>query len=177
MTDLSKKFDDITDEFKKVSEELKETKEELSRIRAENSDIKARLTEMEIMTNNVAQYSSRECLELHEVPTSISDQDLGDKVVQVLSLKGVSINQNDIVQCHRLKKSHVIVKLKERQIKYNIMVNRSKLKGKNDHLERIGFKDIVFINESMNPGYKFLHYLCRRLLRDRQIHSYWFFND
>ena len=57
------------------------------------------------------------------------------------------------------------------------MVNRSKLKCKNDHIERIGFKDVVFINESMNPGYKFLHYLCRRLLRDRQIHSYWFFND
>ena len=81
-------------------------------------------------------------------------------------------------RCHRLKKkTHVTVKLKERQMRYNIMVNRSKLKDKNDHLERTGFKDAVFINESMSPGYKYLHYLCRRLLRDRQIHSYWFFNN
>ena len=81
------------------------------RIRAENLDInKARLTRMEIVTNNVAQYSRYECLEIHEVPTSICDQDLGEKVIQVLSLTGVSINQDDIVQCHRLKKKiHVIV--------------------------------------------------------------------
>ena len=80
---LSKKFDNITDEFKKVNEEFKETKEELSRIRAEKLDIKAQLTKMEILTNNVAQYSRRECLELHEVLSSTSDQDLGEKVVQV----------------------------------------------------------------------------------------------
>ena len=57
------------------------------------------------------------------------------------------------------------------------MVNRSKLKGKNDHLEIIGFKDALFINESMSPGYKYLHYLCCRLSRDRKIYSYWFFNN
>ena len=75
------------------------------------------------------------------------------------------------------KKTHVIVKLKEQQIRYNIMVNRSKLEAKNNHLERIGFKDAVFINESRSPCYKYLHYLCHRLLRDRQVHSYWFFNN
>ena len=129
VTDLSEQFDNITDEFKKVNEEFKETKEGLSRIRAENLDIKARLTKMEIVTNNITWYSRRECFELKEAPTSISDQDLGEKVVQVLSSTGVSIKQNDIVQCHRLKKKiHIIVKLKEQQIKYSIMVNTSKQK-------------------------------------------------
>ena len=118
------------------------------RITAENLDIKARLTKMEIVTNNVTQYSRCKCLALHEVPTSINDQDLGEKVVQVLSLTGVSINQDDIVQWHRLKKENSC------------------------HCKRIGFKDAVFINESMSPGYKYLPYLCRRLLRDRQIHYY-----
>ena len=91
VTDLPKKFD-IINEFKKVSEEFKE---ELSRKRAENLDIKARLTQMEIVTNNVAQYSRL---------TSIGDQDLGEEVVWVLSLIGVTINQDDIMQCHRLKR-------------------------------------------------------------------------
>ena len=49
------------------------------------------------------------------------------------------------------KKIHVNIKLK-RQQRYKIMVNISKQKGKNDHLKRIGFKDAVFINESMSPG-------------------------
>ena len=70
---------------------------------------------MEVVTNNIAKYSRCEYLELHKVSTSISDQDLGEKVVQALSFTGVSINQDDIVQCHILKKkTHVIVKLKER---------------------------------------------------------------
>ena len=29
----------------------------------------------------------------------------------------------------------------------------------------------------MSPGYKYQHYFCRRLLRDRQVHSYWLFNN
>ena len=67
------------------------------------------------------------------------------------------------------KKTHVIVKLKVREKRYNIMVNRSKLKGKNNHLKRNSFKDAVFINESMSPGYKYLHDLCHRLLRARSL--------
>ena len=35
----------------------------------------------------------------------------------------------------------------------------------------------LFSNESISPGYKYLHYLWPRLLRDREIHSYWFFNN
>ena len=53
----------------------------------------------------------------------------------------------------------------------------TKLKDKNDNLERIRFKDAVFINESISTGYKYLHYLCRRLLWDRQVHSNWFFKN
>ena len=46
-------------------------------------------------------------------------------------MTGAFIIQDDIVQCHRLKKeTHVIVTLKEQQKGYNITVNRSELKGK-----------------------------------------------
>ena len=77
VTDLSEKFDNITNRFTKISKELKETKEVLSQTREKTLEIKAQLTKMEIMTNNVAHYSCCECLELHKVPTSVSDQDLG----------------------------------------------------------------------------------------------------
>ena len=65
----------------------------------------------------------------------------------------------------------------KRHKRHDIMFNRSKLKGKNDLLEKIGFKEAVFVNESMSPGYKYLHYLCCRLVRDRQIHFCRFFNN
>ena len=62
-------------------EELRETKEELSWIRVGNLNIKAQLTKMEIVTNNITQYSLREYLELYKVLTSIIDQDTGENVV------------------------------------------------------------------------------------------------
>ena len=65
------------------------------RITVENLDIKAQLTKMEIVTNNITQYSHHECLELRNVLTSISGQELEVKLVQVLPLPGVSINQDD----------------------------------------------------------------------------------
>ena len=61
--------------------------------------------------------------------------------------------------------------------KYDIMINRTKLKDKHEHLGRIGFTDTVFINESMSPGYKYLHYLCRKLLKVRRIHSHSLFHN
>ena len=58
-------------------------------------------------------------------------------------------NLDKMRQYHAVsKKTHVIVKLKMQQ-GYNITVHRSKLKGKNDHLKGIGFKDAVFITKSM----------------------------
>ena len=85
--------------------------------------------------------------------------------MQSLSLTGVSIKQENIVRCNRPKKNTIasfIAKLEERQKRYNIMVNRSKLKGKN----------AIFINESMTPDRKYLRYICNKLLMERQIHSY-----
>ena len=45
------------------------------------------------------------------------------------------------------------------------MIFRTKLKSKKDHFELIHFKDAIFIKESKDPGYKYLHYLCRRLVK------------
>ena len=60
--DLNTKFDNITKKFKTVSDEHRDTNEELARVRQENLETKALLTKIEILTNNTAQYSSRECL-------------------------------------------------------------------------------------------------------------------
>ena len=58
-------------------------------------------------------------------------------------------NLDKMRQYHAVsKKTHVIVKLKMQQ-GYNIIVHRSKLKDKNDHLKGIGFKYAVFITKSM----------------------------
>ena len=60
--DLNTQFDNITKKFKTVSDEHRDTNEELVRVRQEILETKALLTEIEILTNNAAQHSSRECL-------------------------------------------------------------------------------------------------------------------
>ena len=69
-----------------MSDELRDTKEELAQVRQDSSETKTRLTKIEILTNNAVQYSSCGCLELHEIPTSIRHQDLGEKGGQNLPL-------------------------------------------------------------------------------------------
>ena len=100
--DLNTKFDNITNEFKMVSDELGETREELTHLRRKNVEIKTELTEMEIFTNNITQYSRRGSLKLHEIPTSIGDHDLGEKVAHILSLARISIKQEEY---HRFRKN------------------------------------------------------------------------
>ena len=69
-----------------VSDELRDTQEGLTQVRQESLETKTRSTKIEILTNNAVQYSFCECLELHEIPTSIRHQDLGEKGGQNLPL-------------------------------------------------------------------------------------------
>ena len=50
------------------------------------------------------QYSRRECKELHKMSTSIRNQDLRKEVGQILTLIGVSVKQEELPQCPRIKK-------------------------------------------------------------------------
>ena len=49
------------------------------------------------------QYSCRECLEIAGIPTSILQQSLKEKVWQIFKAIGVSVDKNDIDNCHKLR--------------------------------------------------------------------------
>ena len=49
------------------------------------------------------QYSCRECLEIAGIPTSIPQQSLKEKVCQTFKAIGVSVDKNDIGNCHKLR--------------------------------------------------------------------------
>ena len=63
-----------------------------------------------------AQYSRRECLEVAGIPTSIPQQNLEEKVCQIFEAIGVSVDKNDIYDCHRLRnKEQTIFKFLRRK--------------------------------------------------------------
>ena len=47
-------------------------------------------------------YSRQECLEISGIPDSISNKDLEETVLKILSETGVTVNSEDIEVCHRL---------------------------------------------------------------------------
>ena len=47
-------------------------------------------------------YSRQECLEISGIPDSISNKDLKETVLKILSETGVTVNSEDIEACHRL---------------------------------------------------------------------------
>ena len=59
---------------------------------------------MEIQNNNVEQYSRRNNVEISGIPQSVSDNQLEEKVVDILKVIDVSITTNKVEASHRLGK-------------------------------------------------------------------------
>ena len=58
--------------------------------------------EMERQCWEKAQYSRKEYLEIVRIPTSVPQQKLEEKICQIFQAIGVSVDKNDIDNCHRL---------------------------------------------------------------------------
>ena len=67
--------------------------------------------DLEIENNNVYQYSRGNNTEISGIPESLSNNQLKEKVVDILKAIDVNISTNEIEACHRLgkKKRNVIV--------------------------------------------------------------------
>lgn len=66
---------------------FKDNNKQLTQVRQENVIIES-LAKMDTSANSVAQHGCCECLDFHEVSTSVGDLNLQEKVWQVLSLIG-----------------------------------------------------------------------------------------
>ena len=76
-----------------------------------------KIIDLEIQNNNLDQYSRRNNVEISGIPQSVSDNQLEEKVVDILKAIDVSITTNEIEACHRLgkKKKNVIVRVINRK--------------------------------------------------------------
>ena len=60
---------------------------------------------LEINGNHLEQYGKRNNLKITGIPDDVSDENLEEKVIQVLSEIQVSVSSSDIEACHRIGKS------------------------------------------------------------------------
>ena len=63
-----------------------------------------KIIDLEIQNNNVDQYSRRNNVETSGIPQSVNDNQLEEKVVDILKAIDVNITTNEIEACHRLGK-------------------------------------------------------------------------
>ena len=79
--------------------------------------------------HRLEQYLRRECIEIAEISSSITNDLLEEHVILIFEKLGVVMEAMDIVACHRLGKSgRVIVKLLNRKDAQNVLQEKHKLR-------------------------------------------------
>ena len=104
---------------------------ENKRLKTKVNVLENKIIDLEIQNNNVDQYSRRNNVEISEIAQSVSDNQLEEKIVQILKAIGVNITSNEIEVCHRLRKrkKNVIVRVINRKYFLKALGNKKKLKA------------------------------------------------
>ena len=133
--------------------------------------------------DELQQYSRRECLESSGTP-KLPDENQQELIIELGSLAGVEIDEQDISTVHRLpdtkaSKDRMIVKFTRRAKKEELYKNRRRLvkvtSEKLPSISRSGSKskEKLFINESLTPYRKRLFGKINRFKKDNGFKFLW----
>ena len=131
LSDLNSLFSKLENRIKEVESYNEVSSNVNSLLTVKIESMEKKIIEMEKKTTRNSQYARNRQLELHRVPTTITDPDLKEKVCQTLSLTGVAVKSAELDKCHRLKrKDSVIIEFKFRDKRDPILARRKLLKNK-----------------------------------------------
>ena len=132
-----------------------------------------RLIDVERCVIENQQYSRRNNVEIQGIPDSVEENDLEEKIIEVLSSIDVPVSPEEIEACHRLySKSSpkpVIIKFMNRKKCDEIMENKRKLSSCDK--TALGFNENIklFAGDNLSPANKRLFWKCRQLKRAKLI--------
>ena len=114
--------------------------------------------------------SRRNDVEISGIPQSVSDNQLEEKVVDILKAIDVNITTNEIEVSHRLgkKKENVIVRVINRKHCLKALQNKKKFKSIDKNAIGISNENL-FISENLTPASSKLAFSCQKLKRDGEI--------
>ena len=75
------------------------------------------------------------------------------------------------------RRGRVILKFKDRKLRYQVMVNRKKLMEKKNELKGLHFDESLYLSDSMCAENHNFFYKCGQLKNAERIHACWFFNN
>ena len=167
---LNKRFDDFLGKYDELHSELQ--------VSRNCSNLHNRVIELEKNALNTAQYVRMEIIEFSPVPGSISDQNLEEQVCKARSLTDIKVEGKDLHACCRMnRRDRLILKFKDRKLRYQVMANRKKLLEKKNELKELHFEESLYLSDSIYTENHNLFYKCRQLKNAKRVHSCWFFNN
>ena len=196
-SDFDIKMEKLTENHTKISTDLEELKNVIIQNLVESNKklqntiktlqnkvekMEKREKEMSVQIEKQNQYGRRNNIEISGVMNEIKDEELEEKVIEILDKIDVKATKEDIEACHRLPPT------KKNKIKKTIVrfVNRKKaekcVKNKKN-LENVNLKELklndnpLFISENLNEHYRQLSWMCRSLKREGLIFSYNYQNE
>ena len=75
------------------------------------------------------------------------------------------------------RRGRVILKFKDRKLRYQVMANRKKLMEKKNELKELHFEESLYLSDSMCTENHNLFYKCRQLKNAKRVHACLFFNN
>ena len=96
---------------------VKNLQDENKRLKTKVNVLENTIIDLEIQNNSLDQHSRRNNVEISGIPQSVSDNQLEEKVVDILKAIDINITANEIEACHRLgkKNKNVIVQFINRK--------------------------------------------------------------
>ena len=175
---VSKNITDLTLEVKRLAGFVSRLETDLSVVRHVNDALQKQLvlTKRQCWAN--AQYSRRECIEISGIPNSVGDNELEEKVLKVFNKLGVTVNEENVEACHRIKQGsdRLIIKLSRKKDCQQVMKVKSDLRNLNVSECDLPAGTTLYFNESLCPYYRWIWSCCKKLKNSNIIFGFYTVN-
>jgi small-conductance mechanosensitive channel len=162
IAEMDESYNFLSAKYVQLLKQLQSLNEKSNKLEKKTSVLQTDLNNVETVSEDLAQYLRRDCVEISGVDPS-EGQSCNDIVVSLSEEMGIKIDDRDISTAHVLptynknKDKKIIVKFTRRDIKNEFYTNRKKIAGRKiSSLKSLGKKgeNKVYISESLTPKRK-----------------------
>ena len=172
---LLSRFDNLSTEFLNLKDIIiiKNLQIENERLRNQVSYLDKKVVSLEAKHNILEQYGRRNNIEITGIPDTVQDNQLENKVIEILDAIGIGTKSVDFEDCHRVGKSKntskkVIARFVNRKLVEKVLCKRKQLRT--IYKTSIGLHNAtIFLNQNLTPKNNKIAYHCRKLKRDGTI--------
>ena len=168
---MTSKFDGLDNELLNLKDVIiKNLQVKNERLRITVNVLENKILILESEQNSLEQYGRRNNIEITEIPDSVPNQNLEEKVVNIFNEISVNVSPKDIEACHRVGVSKnsskkAIVRFINRKHAKKALINRKNLKKSSSP------NCNVFINENLTVKNNEIAFLGRKLKRSGHLNK------